>query len=314
MELPKSKLKYAEGLFSDIWIQVDENRHELFTDIDDLKTGTLPNGKQTAAIYLDVHPEHLGFVHQYLKQNNFYFHHYSSAKTAADGTLLRQMGRYIYCYNATGKAQSYATSIQGVSLILKTMDNMFVGVLERNKLKGISGALDIGESLPSTIIEELREEIGLTLQNIVSGTLFKYGGHVQHNARDDLINDNMGKYVLTLDISSTYVQQAFKDAGANGTLDEEVTGIVTVPVTGPFTKDHVTIIDPTGKSIPFKDGTKTWLLDDLTTLFKHSVPSASTVDTATIPCLVASIDGSGVKFTPGFLSVPHNTAPWELQA
>ena len=292
--------KYVEGGFSDVWILVTydpERIRNLFDNIDDLKRGTRPNKKNTSAIYLVVHPESLSWVYPFLEQNDFYFHHYSNAKKDKEtGLSLRATGRYVYCYNKLGKAQSYATSIQGVSCILKTTDNMFMGVLEKDRLKGISGALDIGQSLQDTIIAELLEEIGLKITRIESGALFRFGGHVQHKARDDLINDNMGKYVLTLQLTSTDVRNAFVSAANRNLLDKEVSGILMIPTSGPFTLDSTRIFDYKGGTITPHKEMQTWILNDLNAMYHAKIGSV-------VPGLVAKIHESKVAFSPGTLQI-----------
>jgi hypothetical protein len=303
--------KYAEGGFSDVWILVTYDPYsirKLFDDIDDLKTGTRPDGNDTSAIYLVVHPESLSWVYPFFERNDFYFHHYSNAnKDKETGLHLRATGRYVYCYNRFGKAHSYATSIQGVHCILKTTDDMFMGVLEKDKLKGISGALDIGESLQDTIVAELLEEIGLEIKRIESGALFRFGGHVQHKARDDLINDNMGSYVLTLELTSTDVKNAFVSAADQDLLDKEVSGIFMIPTSGPFTLDSSRIFDYDGNTINPNDEMKTWILKDLNAMYHAKIGSV-------VPGLVAEIHDSKVAFSPGTLQIEKVTPHFSIRA
>lgn len=117
-----------------------------------------------------------------LLSRGFRFHHYSE-----DDEFVY----YAWCGAGSDMVPAYATSIEGVSAVL-VFGTKVLFVWEYGRWRAPSGAVEPGESTWTTLVREVKEEVGL---DIHEGTPPVYvGGYHEASARDKRINDTFSAF------------------------------------------------------------------------------------------------------------------------
>jgi len=134
---------------------------------------------------------------KWMLKNKFKFHHYmpgrpSAAPTRGEGELVY----YKWCGDPSNdKVPQYATSIEGISVLLVSPDEREVLLVwEYGTWKSVTGAILAGETMLQASAREVFEEVGVRLDTSFAPVLV--GGYVKSRARDLQINDNFHAIVL----------------------------------------------------------------------------------------------------------------------
>mmetsp|Transcript_9821 Transcript_9821/g.22311 ORF Transcript_9821/g.22311 Transcript_9821/m.22311 type:complete len:277 (-) Transcript_9821:944-1774(-) len=147
--------------------------------------------KTTGALYVALAEEQLQHEHiATLLQRNFKFHHYR-AQAGCAGELVY----YLWPGDGVDKVPHYSTSIEGVGALLLAPDEKSVLLVwEYGVWKTPTGAVDEGEGSLRALKREIREEVGLAVDD--SFAPLHLGGWQLSEARDRRVNDNFNFYVM----------------------------------------------------------------------------------------------------------------------
>ena len=169
--------------------------------------------KNASAIYIAISMNALQAVDVtwLIEQHGFRFHHYRPAGHGlpiADEQLAREAdgsGEMVYyCWPGLGgngakldPVPSYATAIEGATGIVLSKDgSQVLAVWERRAWSTPGGAVNPGESKLETLEREVYEELRAEVDLSRGATMV--GGWSQARARDNLVNDSFGAFVVHL--------------------------------------------------------------------------------------------------------------------
>jgi len=118
----------------------------------------------------------------------FVFHHYRPGEAAV-------AGEYVYVADLAKMVPCYATSIEGATGVVLSPDERNVLVVwERGGWNTPGGAIDQGEMKVDGLKREIREEVGVTIDENVAP--YYLGGYQAARARDNRINDNFSVFAV----------------------------------------------------------------------------------------------------------------------
>ena len=161
-----------------------------------------------AAFYVAL-PESSPFVPEavrWLQTNGFSFHHYNppptiptsencSAASAVTGDGNGELIYYRWCGRGDDRVPSFATSGEGVGVVLLSPDECSVLLVwENGNWKTVTGAVDTGEGVLGAATRELSEEVGVQVDPSFKARYV--GGWHFARRTDSRMNDSMHIIVL----------------------------------------------------------------------------------------------------------------------
>jgi len=161
-------------------------------------------GKAKAAVYVAVQETVAEpSITALLRERGFRYHHFSPNEPGVGkregGGSGHGVGEHVY-YRWMGDPShdmvpSYSTSIEGVgALVLSPDEKKVLLIWEYGNWKAVSGAVDEGESLLTSLAREASEEVGLGIDDAFAPVAV--GGWHLSRARDDRVNDNFSAFVV----------------------------------------------------------------------------------------------------------------------
>jgi len=128
----------------------------------------------------------------------FVFHHYRPSEHPATG------GEWVYVADLAKMVPHYATSVEGATGVVFSPDELSVlAVWERGGWNTPGGAIDLGEMKVDGLKREIREEVGVTLDDAFPPVYL--GGYQMSRARDGTINDNFSAFAVRAASEQTHL-------------------------------------------------------------------------------------------------------------
>jgi len=180
-QVPSTPVLLQGGPFKSRWLRVyDEARVD---DVMEALTQAEEGAK--TAVYVGVPDDHTlcGGIVAALRTRGFRFHHFHEEGPGSPA------GELIY-YRWAGAGQdmvpSYATALEGIGVIVLSPERDAVLLAwEYGNWKMVTGNVDAGESMVETVRREVREEVGLEVEE----EMILLGGWQAARSRDKSVNN-----------------------------------------------------------------------------------------------------------------------------